>query len=51
MAVLITLLLCSVALEEAKELQKLRKRPKGVSIEDLATIKSKPKEQSVNVGF
>lgn len=35
------------ALEETKELQKLRKRPKGVSIEDLATIKTKQKEQSV----
>lgn len=35
------------ALEEAKELQKLRKRPNGVSIEDLATIKTKQKELSV----
>lgn len=36
------------ALEETKELQRLRKRPHGVSVEDLATIKNKPKEQSVD---
>jgi len=42
-------LCCRTALEETKELQKLRKRPKGVSIEDLATIKTKQKEQSVEV--
>jgi hypothetical protein len=29
----------------------MRKRAHGVSIEDLATIKNKPKEQSVNVGI
>lgn len=36
-----------IALEETKELQKLRKRPNGVSVEDLATIKTKQKEESV----
>ena len=39
----------SIALEEAKELQKLRKRPYGVNVEDLATMKTKQKEQSVEV--
>ena len=38
-----------MALEETKELQKLRKRPNGVSVEDLATIKTKQKEESVEV--
>jgi len=45
----IALTACSLTLEETKELQKLRKRPNGVSIEDLATIKTKPKEQSTSV--
>lgn len=40
---------CRIALEETKELQKLRKRPNGVSVEDLATIKTKQKEESVEV--
>jgi hypothetical protein len=34
------------AIEEAKELRRMRKRPNGVSIEDLATLKTKPKESS-----
>jgi len=38
-----------LALEEAKELQKLRKRPNGVSVEDLATVKTKQKEESKEV--
>ena len=42
---------CRTALEEAKELQKLRKRPNGVSIEDLATIKTKQKEMSIEVVY
>jgi len=40
---------CRMALEETKELQRLRKRPNGVSVEDLATIKTKQKEESVEV--
>ncbi|ESN92068.1 hypothetical protein HELRODRAFT_186177 [Helobdella robusta] len=35
----------SAILEETKELQKLRKKPNGVSIEDLATIKTETKER------
>ena len=42
---------CRTALEETKELQRLRKRPNGVSVEDLATIKTKQKEQSVEVVY
>jgi len=34
------------AIEETKELQKMRKKPNGVSIEDLATLKAKPKESN-----
>ena len=42
---------CRTVLEEAKELHKSRKRPNGVSIEDLATIKTKQKEMSIEVVY